>query len=98
MVGNGYDGVAMLVAQLTKPGIAQTASSHLHRLTRALHLGSGIETFIEKLNTETLCLVLNKELILVALFATQLEVAVGNTKPISSSSRERHENHRVDTT
>ena len=90
MVSNGDNRVTVFITKRLKPGISQTASSHLHRFTRACHLTHSIEMGIIKLNTKTLSLTLNHHLILVALLATQLKVAMCNTELIACSRCKRH--------
>ena len=91
----GYHRVAILVAQLLKPAISQTTCCHLHRLARKLHLCGGVETAVVALNAIFSGTLLHQYLVLVALRATQLEVAVCHAHIVAAVYAERHQYHRI---
>ena len=97
MVGNGNLVVAVLEAQLLEPLVAQTACSHLHRLTRALHLAHGVETLVVNLHAVACSHTCYQLLVFVALLATQTEVAVCHADVVTTLMKERHQHHRIDT-
>ena len=84
MVGDGDNRVALLLAQLVKPFVAQTAGSHLHRFARASHLSRGVEVAVIALYSIAAGCLLHQNLILVALFATQAEIAVRHTYVVTA--------------
>ena len=97
MVRNGNNRVAVLLAELRKPRISQTACGHLHRLARALHLAHGVEALVITLNAILARTLLHQYLILVTLLPTQTEVAVRNAHVVATIHTQRHQHHRIHT-
>ena len=80
----GDGGIVKLLAELGKPGVAQTACSHLHRFARELHLGLGVETSVVALDAIAAGCLLHQYLIFVTLGSTQAEVAVCNAHVVAA--------------
>ena len=97
VVCNGNNRVAVLLAQLGKPRVTQSACSHLHRLARALHLAHGVEALVITLDAIRSCTLLHQYFILITLLATQAEVAVRNAYVVATIYAQRHQYHRIHT-
>ena len=98
VVCDGDYRVAVLLAQLGKPRVAQAAGCHLHRFARALHLAHGVEAAVVALDAIFACVLLYQYLILVALCSTQREVAVRHAHRVAAIHTERHQHHRIHST
>ncbi len=96
VVGHRHRGVALRAAQLVEPGVAQPPRGHLHRLARALHLGRRLEAAVVEGHAPQPRLLLDQQLVLVALGAPQLEVAVGDPHAVARAGEEVEQHHRVD--
>ena len=98
MVSHRDCGISLLVAQLVKPLVAQTACRHLHRVARALHFAQSIEIFGVAYHAKACRLTQHHLGIFVALGTAQSKVAVCHTDIVAKTHKYRQHNHRIDAT